>query len=137
MHVIKLFAAGALCQLVATTAQAQQPVTLTLACKGTATDRALPDVKRPLSMGIIVNFTTRTLQGFGMPGSIDYPVMITAANEVMVLFSGHGQVLNSVSSTDGVLDRVTGDLEATVLLTYAKTGEVADSTYYALQCRPT
>src|SRR6516164_9528237 len=103
----------------ATTVQAQ-PVTLALACERTATKSGLPDVKQPLSMVIIVNFTTRTLQGFGMPGSIDYPVMITAANEVMVVFSGHGQVLNSVSSTDGVLDRVTGDLEATVLLTYGR-----------------
>jgi hypothetical protein len=35
------------------------------------------DAKRePVSMGIIVNFTTRTVQGFGAPGLLDYPVKV-------------------------------------------------------------
>ena len=37
----------------------------------------------PVSMGIIVNFTDRTVQGFG-----SYPVKITAWNDVSVEFSG-------------------------------------------------
>jgi hypothetical protein len=41
MHFITLCVVGALCQLVATTAQAQQPATLTLACKGTTTEHAM------------------------------------------------------------------------------------------------
>jgi hypothetical protein len=32
---------------------------------------AKPD---PISMGIIVNFTNRTVEGFGQPGLMDYPV---------------------------------------------------------------
>ena len=45
------------------TAQAAD-TTLTLACQGTATATggAQPDKPEPVSMGIIVNFTTRTVQ---------------------------------------------------------------------------
>jgi hypothetical protein len=44
--------------------------TLTLACKGTTTDTAKEDSKpEPFSMGIIVNFTTRTVTGFTFPGA--------------------------------------------------------------------
>jgi ABC-type uncharacterized transport system substrate-binding protein len=45
---------------------------------------ALEDAKppEPVSMGIIVNFTDRTVQGFG-----SYPVKITAWNDVSVEFS--------------------------------------------------
>ena len=48
------------------TAQAAD-TTLTLACQGTATDITQPvDGKpEPVSMGIIINFTNRTVQGFG------------------------------------------------------------------------
>jgi hypothetical protein len=88
-------------------------------------------------MGIIVNFTTRTVQGFGVPGLIDYPVIITAANDVTVSFSGHQQLGPSVTSTDGSIDRVTGELEATVRLTDTKSSKTIDHTDYALQCRPT
>jgi hypothetical protein len=45
---------------------------LTLACSGTTSDGMSEDAKRePISMGIIVNFTTRTVQGFGAPGLFD------------------------------------------------------------------
>ena len=48
--------------------------TLTLACEGTTTDK-MKDAKdakpAPISMGIIVNFTNGTIQGFGYPGLID------------------------------------------------------------------
>jgi hypothetical protein len=37
-------------------------------------------------MGIIVNFTNKTVQGFGAPGVLDYPVKITASNDVTVAF---------------------------------------------------
>ena len=83
----------------AATAQAQ--ATLTLSCKGTTNNGAEPDVKQPISMGIIVNFTSRTVQGFGFPGLIDYPVMITAANDVTIAFSGRQEILTSLSSTQG------------------------------------
>jgi len=74
------------------TAQAAEPQTLTLACQGTTTS-GLEDAKpEPVSMGIIVNFTNRTVQGFDQVGLfgelIDYPVKITAWNDVTVVFKG-------------------------------------------------
>jgi hypothetical protein len=118
-----------------TTAQAQ-PATLTLACKGT-TIAGYADAKpEPISMGVILNFTARTVQGFGYPGLIDIPVKITAANDVTVAFGGSQQVLTSVSSIMGSLDRVTGDMEATSTLSDPKTNKIIGQTAYALQCRP-
>jgi hypothetical protein len=49
-------------------------------------------------MGVILNFTARTVQGFGYPGLIDIPVKINAANDVTVAFGGSQQVLTSVST---------------------------------------
>ena len=60
------------------TAQAAD-TTLTLACQGTATSGVEDAKPEPVSMGIIVNFTKRTVQGFGHPGLIDYPVQIPSA----------------------------------------------------------
>jgi hypothetical protein len=60
------------------TAQAADSI-LTLACQGTTTSGS-EEKPQPISMGIIVNFTKRTVQGFGHPGWIDYPVQITAWN---------------------------------------------------------
>ena len=64
-------------------------------------------------MGIIVNFSARTVQGFVSPQGFEFPVMITAANDVMVAFSGQQQLPSSVHSIFGSIDRVTGDVEAT------------------------
>jgi hypothetical protein len=67
----------------------------------------------------------------------DYPVNITGANEVTVAFVGRrerGGFAND--STMGSIDRVTGDLEATLTTTDAKTGKTITSTSYALKCRP-
>src|SRR5262245_10367211 len=118
------------------TAQAAD-TTLTLACKGTTTS-GLEDAKpEPISMGIIVNFTNRTVQGFGIPGFMDYPVKITAWNDVTVVFSGSSDVLKvSTSSITGSIDRVTGDVEATSMVTDTKTHKIVTSTGYALKCRP-
>ena len=44
-------------------AQAAEPATLTLTCKGTATIRADSPKPYPLSMDLIVDFTTRTAHG--------------------------------------------------------------------------
>jgi hypothetical protein len=101
-----------------------QPVTLTLACKGTVTSFAGTQTG-PTSMGIIVNFTARTVQGFGFPGLIDYPVTITAANDVTVAFSGSQDIgLGSLSSIHGSIDRVTGGVEATSTLLDRKTDKI-------------
>jgi hypothetical protein len=123
--------------LVLATAAQAQPNSLTLACKGTTTFGSGEEAKpEPISMGIIVNFTTRTVQGFGTPGWDDYPVRITAANDVTVVFKGSSEILTSLASINGTIDRVTGDVEATSMLFNQKTSKVIAQTIYALQCRP-
>ena len=118
------------------TAQAQQ-ATLTLACKGT-TRGPLDDKPQPVSMGIIVNFTTRTVQGFGYPDLIDVPVRITAANDVTVTFAGSEETLVSVrTGISGSIDRVTGDVYATEVITNTMTNKIVSTMNYELQCRPT
>ena len=60
--------------------------TLTLACQGTTISDLENAKPEPVSMGIIVNFTNRTVQGFGAPSILDYPIKITAWNDVTVAF---------------------------------------------------
>jgi hypothetical protein len=112
--------------------------TLTLACQGTTTSGVEDAKPERVSMGIIVNFTNRTVQGFGTPGLMDYPVKITAWNEVTVVFGGSEDFFKETqrASIMGSIDRVTGDAEATSMVTDAKTGKIITSTSYALKCRP-
>jgi hypothetical protein len=61
----------------------------------------------PHPAGIIVNFTNRTVHGFGYPGFsglFDFPVKITDMNEVTVAFHGSNQTGGSIT---GSIDRVT------------------------------
>ena len=102
------------------TAQAQE-TTLTLACKGMTSAPMIPDEKpQPISMGIVVNFSARTVQGFVVP-EFEFPVKITAANDVRIAFSGEQQLPSSVHNIFGSMDRVTGDVEATSSITDPKT----------------
>ena len=112
--------------------------TLTLACQGTVIETMMEEEKKPepISMGIIVNFTNRTVQGFGHPGVIDYPVQITAWNEVTVAFRGSGVFGDQNISIAGTIDRVTGDLEATNVFRGPKT-QTEGRTQYKLKCKPT
>jgi hypothetical protein len=64
---------------------------------------------------------------------LDYPIKITAWNDVTVAFAGDDD--RSGSSTTGSIDRVTGDAEATSIV-IAKTGNILMSLKYALKCRP-
>lgn len=121
--------------LASTSAQAQQ-ATLTLACKGTLSSSANENGEA-VSMGIIVNFTARTVQGFGFPGLLDYPVQITAANDVTVAFGGSQEFAGSIASIMGSIDRVTGDVSATSLVSDQKTHKTISGSAYALHCRPT
>jgi hypothetical protein len=118
-------------------AQAAEPTgTLTLACEGTTTDTVGPDAKpEPISMGVVVNFTTRTVQGFGS-GLLDYPVEITAVNEVIIAFGGASKPNNvgQHSIISGAVDLVTGELGVTSSF-LGTTGLV--STSYSLKCKPT
>ena len=122
-------------------ANAQAPPSmLKLTCDGTATDSLDPSGKDGLAlMGIIVNFTDSTVQGFGYPyGSFNHPVMITTADDVTVGFYGEQEgVLSSTESIIGSIDRVTGDVEATLSLIDQKTSKATRQITYTLQCKPT
>jgi hypothetical protein len=54
------------------TAQAAETGTLTLACEGTVADEQADAKPKPISMGMIVNFTARTVAGL--------PVLTTATS---------------------------------------------------------
>ena len=60
--------AAALLVIASMTAQADEPNTLTLTCQGTVTGKGTAEGKSELiSIGVIVDFTARTVQGFGYP----------------------------------------------------------------------
>jgi hypothetical protein len=114
-------------------AKAEQS-TLTLACKGTKTRSLMP---MPIEMGIIINWTTRTVQGFGLPET-SIPAEIRSANDVIITFSGvisPGPLFDI--SVGGRINRVTGDMYATEALTDTEKHETVDTTTYELKCRPT
>ena len=93
---------------------------------------------KSVTMGIIFNFTKGTLQGFGT--LINYPVKITGWTDVIVTFYGSDKGLVSQvieESIRGTLDRMTGDMEATLASFSLKTNKPLSSISYALKCRPT
>jgi hypothetical protein len=111
-----------------TTAQAVETGTLTLACKGTI-GKAYQNVDpEPLSMGLVVNFTAGTVQGF--PHLQYVPIIkITGMNETTVEFGGS----NDYWSFSGTIDRVTGDVQAL----QNEMPDVRVSFKYLLKCKPT
>jgi len=119
------------------TAAAAEPETLTLACQGTvANPTSSSDKPVPIEMGIIVNFATRTVQGFSIPGIADFPVKITAMNDVSITFFGSDpEPLPPIIkwTISGSIDRVTGDVGA---VSTGSTEKIATSTTYELKCRP-
>jgi hypothetical protein len=117
------------------TAQAAD-TTLTLACQGTVTTAGMEEAT---SMGIIINFTARTIQGFGTPGRDAYLVKITGTDDVTVTFGGSADWGPSMhNSISGSIDRVTGDMNAySVATDPQQAGKIIVSTTYALKCRPT
>ena len=106
---------------------AAPPPTLSLTCKGTATIRADVPKPYPLSMDLIVDFTTRTVQGNARqrPYVFDDQLQIAEWNEVTVIFQGFSKFLGK--NVSGSMDRMTGDV-----------GMVATSTTqtidYSLKC---
>jgi hypothetical protein len=125
---MRAVAAVTLVVLCLSTAHAADPTgTLTLACDGTSTSPMLPDKRpEPVSMGIIINFTTRTVHGFGHEDDI----MIKKMDDAHILFFGsfgpNGEVGWLVA---GGINRVTG--EALVLMK-----DMGDKTAkLALMCR--
>jgi hypothetical protein len=110
-------------------AQAAEPATLTLTCKGTATIRADSPKPNPLSMDLIVNFTTRTVAGTARqrPYVFDDQLQITEWNEVTVIFRGFSQFLGK--NISGSMDRMTGEMG---MLATSK----AEAIDYSLKCTP-
>jgi hypothetical protein len=107
--------------------------TLTLACKGTVQRNAMKS--EPVSMGIIVNFTARTITGFTLPTE-KLPLTMLNFNDTTVQFSGSDSTSSLI--IDGIIDRVTGDLEATSIRQPSITETAAATTIerYSLKCRP-
>jgi hypothetical protein len=89
------------------TAQAADE-TLTLVCKGTVQRNAMKS--EPVSVGIIVNFTARTITGFTLE---KLPLTMLNSNDTTVQFSGSDSTSSLI--IDGIIDRVTGDMEATTI----------------------
>jgi hypothetical protein len=117
-------------------AQAAEPETLMLACQGTVTDNIKPDAKpEQISLGIVVNFTARTVAGFTYPGLEEFPVVIRGANEVHITFAGSNESGSSIIAGD--INRVTGELWASSTMGDANTSKIVTSTTYSLQCRST
>ena len=119
------------------TAQAAEPETLTLACQGTMTDPQKNDDKpAPISMGIIVDFAARTVDGFGVL------VPITDLGDVTVVFYSNdpGDADAHMNTTIfGTIDRMTGEVRAARIWV----GLAADNspidiwTNFSLKCKPT
>ena len=119
--------------LIATAQAADEPTgTLTLACEGAVTI-STSEKSEPISMGIIVNFATKTVTGFAYPG-VDTPVKITKFDDVHIAF--YGSNTSRLNIISGVIDRVTGAVEATVEgPTFQKEFDIS-MTDYSLKCRP-
>jgi hypothetical protein len=119
--------------------------TLTLACQGTKTythfegggtpRRSQPD---PISMGIIVNLTDRTVTGL----EDEPPLTIRSVNETTIAFGWFWDSKDNPFkgvTTYGTIDRLTGDMAAT-RTEETGTNWTSRSTYltsYSLKCRPT
>jgi hypothetical protein len=95
-----------------------EPGMLSFACKGTETFGSDKNSDRPVSMGIVVNFTTRTVQ-FGL---YRYPkkIKITGLDDARVAFGEEGEGTGFI----GTIDRVTGNTQAT-----------SSGSAYLLQCK--
>src|SRR5262245_61507170 len=109
------------------TAALAADTTLTLACQGTVTETVMEKEAKPepISMGIIANFTNRTVQGFE-----DFPpVKITGVNEVTVSFLGEklGPSDVAIGTIEGSIDRVTGAVNAYYTLMNLKTTKITYS----------
>lgn len=113
------------------TAEAQQPTTLTLACNGTMSSSG--EKKSSISMGVIVDFNTRTVQGLG----VGYPVKIINADDALIdFYADDGEKPpNALSMTSGTIDRVTGELGAATSIILRDGGDPLRTTY-TLKCIP-
>ena len=112
--------------------------TLTLACQGTVTidDWSLKRAgqfqdpkKETYSTGMTIDLTARTVQLFGS----QYPFKITDINAATIVFSDS----EKQTAILGSIDRVTGDLEATI--THWLDGQrrdISNEQFYEMKCKP-
>ena len=122
------------------TAQAAEPTgTLTLACQGTATDK--PDLgeaakPEPVSMGLIIDFTTKTVAGFDrvFQSFSAGRIKITVIDSTSIVFGGTDPVGAAIF---GIVDRITGDVEAATEHWNYETNKLQWATGYSLKCKPT
>jgi hypothetical protein len=124
--------AAALLVMASMTAQAAEPATLTLACQGTVTNvMAAKPKPEPVSIGIIVNFTGGTVEGFGA-----FPAKIRTVKEVTVGFERDFEQ-SSIWTIYGSIDRVTGDVQAAVReWSRIETSKFVSWVEYFLKCKP-
>jgi hypothetical protein len=103
---------------------------LTLACQGIADSRigeTDQPTREPMSFGVIVNLTARTVEGFP---AADLPVKVTAANQATIQFEGSETLGPTLTRRlSGTIDRVTGEASATFTMGPAVVA-------FALKCRP-
>src|SRR5262245_42730767 len=120
--------------------QAAEPTgTLTLACQGAATDKT--DLTReagrpePVSMGLIIDFTTKTVAGFErvFPSFTADQVKITVVDNTSVGFSGTDGRGGTVF---GTVNHITGGVEATTEH-WDEMNKLQWATLYSLKCKPT
>jgi hypothetical protein len=125
----------ALTGLLIATAQAAEPTeTLTLACRGERISWGAPNtdpVKEQVSMGIIVNFTARTVNGLGSDWRDAIP--IHTITETAITFFVERQNDPVEASIIGAIDRITGDVDAGITAS-GSSGKV--SMLYSLKCKP-
>ena len=125
----RIIASAAIIADLTIAAQAAAPETPTLTCKGTAAIRADFPKPYPLSMDLVVDFTTRTVQGTARqrPYVFDDQLQITEWNEATVIFRGFSQFLGK--NVSGSMDRMTGDVG---MVATSKTQTID----YSLKCKP-
>jgi hypothetical protein len=117
------------------TAQAAEPTEmLTLACRGERIWWGAPNtdpVKEQVTMGIIVNFTARTVNGLGTDWRDAIP--IHTISETAITFFAERQNDPVEASIIGTIDRISGDVDAGIKVS-GSSGKV--SILYSLKCKP-
>jgi hypothetical protein len=113
-------------------AQAAEPETQMLACKGTTKDD-IPDAKpEPISTSIIIDFKAGIIEGDLAYGRMT----ITDVTNTSITFKGSDTGRKDYSYTiDGTIDRVTGATEA--VQTSVLNERWTLTKRYSLQCKPT
>ena len=107
-------------------AHAAEPMgTLTLACEGTKTSPDYSDAKRPVSMGMNLDFKARTVEG--LPFEFRR-IVISEVTETTITF--HSSSEDKEHAFGGVINRVTGVLQAKEVIGVTRFD-------YSLKCKPT